>query len=127
MAYLRGTTVVDGSLYVEGELNVKSVRSGDNSIFPYIPEGYGKQGHLVKFSGVPDGEQVDSYLKETVKTDSSTGETSVEFDIIDKDGAITPIKVSLNYEVKKIGIVSSELKPVGSTLDKPEAITGWEY
>lgn len=130
MAYLRGTTVVDGSLYVEGELNVKSVRGADGTIIPYIAEGSGTGNHLVKFSpkAGADGEQIDSYLIEEVRTETNdnVSKTGIDIKVANTEGTDADF-VNILYDIEKLRVGYHELEPVGSTLDKPEAITGWKY
>ena len=123
MAYLRGTSVVDGNLYVEGELNVKSVRGGDGSIFPYVPQGYGKENHIVKFSGIAEGEQIDSYLVESVGDNND-----ITIELKSKDD-VAATSVAIKYDVNKVFIKESALSPVyeAGKPQNPEYITGWKY
>ena len=73
MAYLRGGTVVDGPLYVEGDIKVKRVVVRDGSgYFPYVVGGDGNDPDvIVKFQGSA-GDLANSNLKQTYDENNGT-------------------------------------------------------
>ena len=49
MAYLKGGSVVDGNLYVEGGLVVRNIATSAGGQLPTLDEGAAKSDYLVKF------------------------------------------------------------------------------
>ena len=78
MAYLRGGTVVDGPLYVEGDVKVKRVviRDGEG-YFPYVVDGSGNNPDvLVKFNGT-SGDLADSNIKQEYINNSNNKDVKI--------------------------------------------------
>lgn len=89
MGYLKGGTVVDGNLYIEGGLVVRNISTSAGGKLPTLDDGDTHSDRLVKFKNNNGGLQYSSF-GETVSTVSDTknpkkgvnlyaGETKEEF------------------------------------------------
>lgn len=89
MGYLKGGTVVDGNLYIEGGLVVRNISTSAGGQLPTLDDGDTKTDRLVKFKNYNGGLQYSSF-GETVSTDSENlkgvnlyvGETKDEFNTL---------------------------------------------
>lgn len=128
MAYLKGGSVVDGNLYIEGGLVVRNISTSTGGQLPTLDEGDAQSDYLVKFIN-NNGALKYSYIKEditgeTISTDKSTFNFNVDSDsnalTIEKttDNSIT---FTLNTSSKDISvntttiygiIIDNENKPI---------------
>ena len=137
MAYLRGNSVVDGNLYVEGDLFVKTARMEGESVIAYKAEGNGTEtGRHVMSGGDEDGSLIDSVVLEQI--DSVNSKVNVLLDtrnsntreglsnILELKVADFPISRLKVYDVELTPKMKSEYTdyPAGSY---PEFIEKWEY
>lgn len=117
MAYLKGGSVVDGNLYIEGGLVVRNISTSTGGQLPTLDEGDAQSDYLVKFIN-NNGALKYSYIKEditgeTISTDKSTFNFNVDSDsnalTIEKntDNSIT---FTLNTSSKDISV--NETTPI---------------
>lgn len=71
MAYLKGGSVVDGNLYIEGGLIVRNISTNTGGQLPTLDDGDTKSDRLVKFKNNNGGLRYSSF-GETVSTVSDT-------------------------------------------------------
>lgn len=76
MAYIKGGSVVDGNLYIEGGLVVRNISTSAGGQLPTLDDGDTHSDRLVKFKNYNGGLQYSSF-GETVFTvsDTDTGKT----------------------------------------------------
>ena len=71
MAYLKGGSVVDGNLYIEGGLIVRNISTNTGGQLPTLNDGDTKSDRLVKFKNNNGGLRYSSF-GETISTVSDT-------------------------------------------------------
>lgn len=74
MAYIKGGSVVDGNLYIEGGLVVRNISTSAGGKLPTLDDGDTNSDRLVKFKNYNGGLQYSSF-GETVSTVSDTGKS----------------------------------------------------
>lgn len=138
MAYLKGGTVVDGNLYVEGALKVKNLQSADGSIVALVSRWSGAQNYLSKFDSATGALQ-NTNLNEVVNSGAVTytvinGFTNGNPNLDSGNNVIKASKVSLSNEASTVEIgYSIKLKgkksddtAIGSN-EAPELVKYWSY
>lgn len=135
MAYLRGGTVVDGNLYVEGSLRIKSAEDIEGNQFTYIGEDDGSEGRLPVF-GRNTAQLLDSNIEQrevdnkpvfTVKKIRS--DETIEFSI-GNDASTFTVNYSTSIVGKKSNEDSGESEEEYITVssgDAPELVQYWSY
>ena len=116
MAYLKGGSVVDGNLYVEGGLVVRNIATSAGGQLPTLDEGDAKSDYLVKFIN-NNGALRYSSLKENSTGDTlSTVSSTFNFKVNDNTDALTIkrnnsniIEVSLNTSSNYITVGDSTI------------------
>ena len=116
MAYLKGGSVVDGNLYVEGGLVVRNIATSAGGQLPTLDEGDAQSDYLVKFIN-NNGALRYSSLKENSTGDTlSTVSSTFNFKVNDNTDAITIkrnnsniIEVSLNTSSNYITVGDSTI------------------
>ena len=89
MAYLKGGSVVDGNLYVEGGLVVRNIATSAGGQLPTLDEGDAQSDYLVKFIN-NNGALRYSSLKENLTGDTlSTVSSTFNFKVNDNTDALT--------------------------------------
>jgi len=97
MAYLKGGTVVDGSLYIEGDLKVKGVSEGEEGLkYTYINdlEITGEKQYLSVFEN-NDGKLNKSVLSQSFNEESATVNLNSENPIY---VSLEASKLTMNYK-----------------------------
>lgn len=141
MAYLKGGSVVDGNLYVEGGLVVRNIATSAGGQLPTLDEGDAQSDYLVKFIN-NNGALRYSSLKENSTGDTlSTVSSTFNFKVNDNTDALTikrndsnTIEVSLNtssnyitvkdstiYDEKGTEITESFINGITENTDIPES------
>lgn len=98
MAYLKGGSVVDGNLYVEGGLVVRNIATSAGGQLPTLDEGDAKSDYLVKFIN-NNGALRYSSLKENStggELTLSTVDSIFNFKVNDNTDALTIEKSASN-------------------------------
>ena len=116
MAYLKGGSVVDGNLYVEGGLVVRNIATSAGGQLPTLEEGDAQSDYLVKFIN-NNGALRYSSLKENSTGDTlSTVSSTFNFKVNDNTDALTIkrnnsniIEVSLNTSSNYITVGDSTI------------------
>ena len=118
MAYLKGGSVVDGNLYIEGGLVVRNIATSAGGQLPTLDEGAAKSDYLVKFIN-NNGALRYSSLKENStggELTLSTVDSIFNFKVNDNTDAITIkrnnsniIEVSLNTSSNYITVKDSTI------------------
>ena len=116
MAYLKGGSVVDGNLYVEGGLVVRNIATSAGGQLPTLDEGDAQSDYLVKFIN-NNGALRYSSLKENSTGDTlSTVSSTFNFKVNDNTDALTIkrnnfniIEVSLNTSSNYITVKDSTI------------------
>ena len=116
MAYLKGGSVVDGNLYIEGGLVVRNIATSAGGQLPTLDEGAAKSDYLVKFIN-NNGALRYSSLKENSTGDTlSTVSSTFNFKVNDNTDALTIkrnnsniIEVSLNTSSNYITVKDSTI------------------
>lgn len=116
MAYLKGGSVVDGNLYVEGGLVVRNIATSAGGQLPTLNEGDAKSDYLVKFIN-NNGALRYSSLKENTTGDTlSTVSSTFNFKVNSNTDALTIkrnnsniIEVSLNTSSNYITVEESTI------------------
>ena len=118
MAYLKGGSVVDGNLYVEGGLVVRNIATSAGGQLPTLDEGDAQSDYLVKFIN-NNGALRYSSLKENStggKLTLSTVDSIFNFKVNDNTDALTIkrnnsniIEVSLNTSSNYITVGDSTI------------------
>ena len=116
MAYLKGGSVVDGNLYVEGGLVVRNIATSAGGQLPTLDEGDAQSDYLVKFIN-NNGALRYSSLKENSTGDTlSTVSSTFNFKVNDNTDALTIkrnnsniIEVSLNTSSNYITVGDSTI------------------
>ena len=116
MAYLKGGSVVDGNLYVEGGLVVRNIATSAGGQLPTLDEGDAQSDYLVKFIN-NNGALRYSSLKENSTGDTlSTVSSTFNFKVNDNTYALTIkrnnsniIEVSLNTSSNYITVKDSTI------------------
>ena len=118
MAYLKGGSVVDGNLYVEGGLVVRNIATSAGGQLPTLDEGDAKSDYLVKFIN-NNGALRYSSLKENStggKLTLSTVDSIFNFKVNSNTDALTIkrnnsniIEVSLNTSSNYITVKDSTI------------------
>ena len=116
MAYLKGGSVVDGNLYVEGGLIVRNIATSAGGQLPTLDEGDAQSDYLVKFIN-NNGALRYSSLKENSTGDTlSTVSSTFNFKVNDNTDALTIkrnnsniIEVSLNTSSNYITVEESTI------------------
>ena len=118
MAYLKGGSVVDGNLYVEGGLVVRNIATSAGGQLPTLDEGDAQSDYLVKFIN-NNGALRYSSLKENStggKLTLSTVSSTFNFKVNDNTDALTIkrnnsniIEVSLNTSSNYITVEESTI------------------
>lgn len=128
MAYIKGGSVVDGNLYIEGGLVVRNISTSAGGKLPTLDDEATKTDRLVKFKNYNGGLEYSSF-GETVSTDTDNlkkvnlyaGETKDEFNTLGlsfgnpKTGSYTEVFTITNAkgdatEIEKIDINTSASK-----------------
>jgi len=151
MSYLRGNSVVDGNLYVEGDLLVRDIRPAETgAVVAYKQSGHGTNvGRHLRVEAENTGALIDSSIIENI--DSNEVNIYVDQDFNDTAGFDignpTDInKFTVNYPIEKLWVIDKDkenntgygqLMPIteeisGSTehydaAQFPEKITSWGY
>ena len=148
MAYLRGNSVVDGNLYVEGALLVKEVRpEGDEGAI--LAKIGGTEGQVVgrhlRIEDTDVGTLNDSSIVETVVETTVDNDTTVTANIfVDRRNdagfgnnyppASSDVdELIINYPVERTYIVKKALTPVMpqegnfDAVNNPGKIVSWSY
>lgn len=141
MAYLKGGSVVDGNLYVEGGLVVRNIATSAGGQLPTLDEGDAQSDYLVKFIN-NNGALRYSSLKENSTGDTlSTVSSTFNFKVNSNTDALTIkrnnsniIEVSLNtssnyitvkdstiYDEKGTEITESFINGITENTDIPES------
>ena len=119
MAYLKGGSVVDGNLYVEGGLVVRNIATSAGGQLPTLDEGDAQSDYLVKFIN-NNGALRYSSLKENSTGDTlSTVSSTFNFKVNDNTDALTikrnnsntievSLKTSSNYITVKDSTIYNE-------------------
>ena len=116
MAYLKGGSVVDGNLYVEGGLVVRNIATSAGGQLPTLDEGDAQSDYLVKFIN-NNGALRYSSLKENSTGDTlSTVSSTFNFKVNSNTDALTIkrnnsniIEVSLNTSSNYITVKDSTI------------------
>ena len=116
MASLKGGSVVDGNLYVEGGLVVRNIATSAGGQLPTLDEGDAQSDYLVKFIN-NNGALRYSSLKENSTGDTlSTVSSTFNFKVNDNTDALTIkrnnsniIEVSLNTSSNYITVKDSTI------------------
>lgn len=116
MAYLKGGSVVDGNLYVEGGLVVRNIATSAGGQLPTLDEGDAQSDYLVKFIN-NNGALRYSSLKENSTGDTlSTVSSTFNFKVNNDTDALTIkrnnsniIEVSLNTSSNYITVKDSTI------------------
>ena len=116
MAYLKGGSVVDGNLYVEGGLVVRNIATSAGGQLPTLDEGDAQSDYLVKFIN-NNGALRYSSLKENSTGDTlSTVSSTFNFKVNSNTDALTIkrnnsniIEVSLNTSSNYITVGDSTI------------------
>ena len=116
MAYLKGGSVVDGNLYVEGGLVVRNIATSAGGQLTTLDEGDAQSDYLVKFIN-NNGALRYSSLKENSTGDTlSTVSSTFNFKVNDNTDALTIkrnnsniIEVSLNTSSNYITVGDSTI------------------
>lgn len=116
MAYLKGGSVVDGNLYVEGGLVVRNIATSAGGQLPTLDEGDAQSDYLVKFIN-NNGALRYSSLKENSTGDTlSTVSSTFNFKVNSNTDALTIkrnnsniIEVSLNTSSNYITVEESTI------------------
>ena len=116
MAYLKGGSVVDGNLYIEGGLVVRNIATSAGGQLPTLDEGAAKSDYLVKFIN-NNGALRYSSLKENSTGDTlSTVSSTFNFKVNSNTDALTIkrnnsniIEVSLNTSSNYITVKDSTI------------------
>ena len=131
MAYLKGGSVVDGNLYVEGGLVVRNIATSAGGQLPTLDEGDAQSDYLVKFIN-NNGALRYSSLKENSTGDTlSTVSSTFNFKVNDNTDALTIkrnnsniIEVSLNTSSNYITVKDSTIYDEKGTEIKDSFISG---
>ena len=129
MAYLKGGSVVDGNLYVEGGLVVRNIATSAGGQLPTLNEGDAKSDYLVKFIN-NNGALRYSSLKENSTGDTlSTVSSTFNFKVNSNTDALTIkrnnsniIEVSLNTSSNYITVEESTIYDENKTLISDDII-----
>ena len=129
MAYLKGGSVVDGNLYVEGGLVVRNIATSAGGQLPTLDEGDAQSDYLVKFIN-NNGALRYSSLKENSTGDTlSTVSSTFNFKVNDNTDALTIkrnnsniIEVSLNTSSNYITVEESTIYDENKTLISDDII-----
>ena len=131
MGYLKGGTVVDGNLYIEGGLVVRNISTSAGGQLPTLDDGDTKTDRLVKFINYNGGLKYSSF-GETVSSEGVNlyvGETKAEFNtlglsfgktnktevftITNAKGNATEIeKIDINTPASKIMVIDRNIKGI---------------
>lgn len=131
MGYLKGGTVVDGNLYIEGGLVVRNISTSAGGKLPTLDDGDTHSDRLVKFKNYNGGLQYSSF-GETVSSEGVNlyvGETKDEFStlglsfgktnktevftITNAKGNATEIeKIDINTPASKIMVIDRNIKGI---------------
>ena len=113
MAYLKGGSVVDGNLYIEGGLVVRNISTSTGGQLPTLDEGDAQSDYLVKFINDNGALRYSSLKEDTLGETFSTDNATFEFNVDSNSKALTikkegsTIKFTLNTSSKDI-IVNDE-------------------
>ena len=129
MAYLKGGSVVDGNLYVEGGLVVRNIATSAGGQLPTLDEGDAQSDYLVKFIN-NNGALRYSSLKENSTGDTlSTVSSTFNFKVNSNTDALTIkrnnsniIEVSLNTSSNYITVKDSTIYDENKTLISDDII-----
>ena len=129
MAYLKGGSVVDGNLYVEGGLVVRNIATSAGGQLPTLDEGDAQSDYRVKFIN-NNGALRYSSLKENSTGDTlSTVSSTFNFKVNDNTDALTIkrnnsniIEVSLNTSSNYITVEESTIYDENKTLISDDII-----
>ena len=129
MAYLKGGSVVDGNLYVEGGLVVRNIATSAGGQLPTLDEGDAQSDYLVKFIN-NNGALRYSSLKENSTGDTlSTVSSTFNFKVNSNTDALTIkrnnsniIEVSLNTSSNYITVEDSTIYDENKTLISDDII-----
>ena len=129
MAYLKGGSVVDGNLYVEGGLVVRNIATSAGGQLPTLDEGDAQSDYLVKFIN-NNGALRYSSLKENSTGDTlSTVSSTFNFKVNSNTDALTIkrnnsniIEVSLNTSSNYITVEESPIYDENKTLISDDII-----
>ena len=129
MAYLKGGSVVDGNLYVEGGLVVRNIATSAGGQLPTLDEGDAQSDYLVKFIN-NNGALRYSSLKENSTGDTlSTVSSTFNFKVNDNTDVLTIkrnnsniIEVSLNTSSNYITVKDSTIYDENKTLISDDII-----
>ena len=118
MAYLKGGSVVDGNLYVEGGLVVRNIATSAGGQLPTLDEGDAQSDYLVKFINNNGALRYSSLKENSIggKLTLSTVDSIFNFKVNDNTDAITIkrnnsniIEVSLNTSSNYITVGDSTI------------------
>ena len=129
MAYLKGGSVVDGNLYVEGGLVVRNIATSAGGQLPTLDEGDAQSDYLVKFIN-NNGALRYSSLKENSTGDTlCTVSSTFNFKVNSNTDALTIkrnnsniIEVSLNTSSNYITVGDSTIYDENKTLISDDII-----
>jgi len=133
MSYLRGNSVVDGNLYVEGDLLVRDVRPAENGkvvAFKDVNQALISGRHVRNESGTT-GALIDSSIVETKPND-----TDVEFKLTwDNRNQPTLVnKITIKNPIDKLYVEDVALKAMDKNSSEvsdfnkyADTITSWSY
>lgn len=156
MAYLRGNTVIDGNLFVEGSITYSGVRPDiTDSVSTYKGDEQGMvHGRILKCGEPSTGILVDSSLRENVTTygDEINNQKTVDFyfdlnsnqnphtnnDLDSYSDGETEVRlVRVMYPVYRLTVISRELTPIYEDINGDEGysedelvtenIVSWTY
>ena len=127
MAYLRGNTVIDGDLSVQGDILYHSIRPDENgATVTYKAQNMGiTEGRLLISRDGGTGALVDSAFIET----HNNKEVTVTPNFSNNSTSDIPTKIIFPYDMSKLTVLSAEFGPTyGSGLPElPENIVSWDY
>ena len=128
MAYLKGGSVVDGNLYIEGGLVVRNIATSTGGQLPTLDEGDAQSDYLVKFTNNNGALKYSSIKEDITGKTISTDKSTFNFNVDSNSKALTiekttdnSIKFTLNTSSKDINvnettiygiIIDNENKPI---------------
>lgn len=135
MSYLRGNSVVDGNLYVEGDLLVRDVRPAENGkVVAFKDENNALiPGRHVRSESGDTGSLIDSSIVETKPENSSNVEFFFTWDnTINNPNPVS--KITIKNSIDKLYVEDAALKAMNNSSTEvsdfnkyADTITSWSY
>lgn len=134
MAYLKGNTVVDGALYVEGDIIYNNIRPDENgATITYKKDQQGiVEGRHLRGADSNTGGLIDSSIIETKPNNSNDVEVKFTWDNSVNQSPVN--KITIKNSIDKLYVEDAALKAMNNSSTEvsdfnkyADTITSWSY